>query len=172
MNEIIPVSGNERAEVESTLYREARLLENEDYREWLKMIHREVEYKAFNQQLRFRKEKRYNLPDKVYSLDENYHFLEARIQQFESGSQWTADPPERIRRFLTNVEVYKTSNDENYHVYLNVFTVRNRRVYDETTFSYGREEEWTRDGEQLKLLKRVVNIDERFIHGKNLNFFM
>ena len=172
MNNLIPVSGDERVEVENTLYREARLLENEEFREWLKMIHPDVQFKAFNQQLRYRKEKRYKLPDKVHSLDENYQFLEARVKQFETGFQWTADPPETVRRFLTNIEVFKASGTDIYKIYLNVFAVRNRRIYEETTYSYGREEEWVRDDGELKLIHRIETVDERFIYGKNLNFFM
>jgi ethylbenzene dioxygenase beta subunit len=172
MNELIPVRGSESEEVVSTLYRESRLLAHEEYREWMKMLHPDIQYQAYFQQLRYRKEKRYKLPDKVYAIDERFDFLDARIRQFESGVQWSADPPERIRRFLSNIEVFKVSDTRNYRVFLNVFVVRNRRVHDETTYSYGREEEWVRGEAGLQLLKRVVSLDERFLHGKNVNFFL
>ncbi|ALK99991.1 aromatic-ring-hydroxylating dioxygenase [Massilia sp. WF1] len=172
MNELIPVRGAECEEIVSNLYREARLLDQEEYREWLKMVHADIQYQAFFQQLRYRKDKRYKLPDKVYTIDERHDFLVARIRQFETGMQWSVDPAERIRRFLSNVEVFKAADTGNYHVLLNVFVVRNRRVHDETTYSYGREEEWVRGEAGLQLLKRVVSLDQRFLHGKNLNFFL
>ncbi len=79
MNELIPVRGSENEEIVSTLYREARLLGNEDYREWLKMVHPDIQYQGFFQQLRHRKDKRYTLPDRVYVIDERHEFLDARI---------------------------------------------------------------------------------------------
>lgn len=172
MNELTPVHGTEYDDVVGTLYKEARLLEKEDFRAWLKLVHPDIRYQAYNQQLRFRKDKRYKLADKVYSLDERYEFLDARIRQFETGVQWTADPQERVRRFLSNIEVFKSPTGAGYQIFLSVFVVRNRRVYEEMTYSYGREEEWIRVDGELRLIRRVADIDERFLHGKNLNFFL
>ena len=47
--------------------------------------------------------------------------------------QRTTDPAERVRHFITNLEVFQGKNLNEYAIYSNCQTVRNRRVYEEMT---------------------------------------
>lgn len=169
-----PVSHETYIELQQRLFCETRLLREERWREWLNtLVEKEIVYRAVVKQLRFRNDNRYTGPREVVSLDENYQWLDRRIVQMESGLQWTADPPERIRHFIANIEVFQGDNAHEYLVYSNCQTIRNRRVYEEMTYSYGRNDVWRRGSDgQLRLLRREIDVDERFIAGKNHNFPM
>ncbi|AJP47900.1 hypothetical protein PG1C_04280 [Rugosibacter aromaticivorans] len=161
-------------EIEQTIYREARLICEENLREWIDtLIDKDILYQAVNRQLRFRKDNRYTGKDSTYSLNENYYYLEMRVRQSESPMQWTADPREIVRHFINNMEVYEGEKPGEYRVFTNCLVVRNRRIYEEMTYSYSRKDIWRRDGNgQLRLLHRLCDIDERFVTGKNLNFML
>lgn len=161
-------------EVEQMLYQESRLICEERLREWIDtMIDKDILYQAVVRQLRVRKDKRYTNKDYVNILNENFHYLEMRVRQSESPMQWTADPREVVRHFLSNLEVYEGEKPGEYRVFANCYVVRNRRIYEEMTYSYSRKDIWRRDAQgQLKLLSRVCEVDERFMRGKNLNFMM
>ncbi len=172
--ELKPVSHEIYIEVQQRLFYETRLLREERWREWLDtLVEKDIIYRAIVKQLRYRKDTRYTGLKEVASLDEDHFGLDRRIAQMESGLQWTADPPERVRHFITNLEVFEGENPNEYVVYSNCQTVRNRRVYEEMTYCYGRNDVWRRGADgKLKLRLREVDVDERFVSGKNHNFPM
>ncbi|MBT9461536.1 MAG: aromatic-ring-hydroxylating dioxygenase subunit beta [Rugosibacter sp.] len=161
-------------EIEQTLYREARLICEERLREWLDtMIDQDILYQAVSRQLRVRKDSRYAAKDHVNIFNENYHYLAMRVTQSESPMQWTADPREIVRHFINNLEVYEGESPGEYKVFANCYVVRNRRIYEEMTYSYSRKDVWRKNAQgQFRLLKRLSEVDERFMRGKNLNFIL
>lgn len=174
MEELNPVSHEIYIEVQQALFKETRMLREERWREWLEtMVEKDIVYLAIVSQLRYRKDNRYTGVKDVPSLDENWAGLDRRVAQMESGLQWTTDPAERIRHFITNLEVFEGKNPNEYVVYSNCQTVRNRRVYEEMTYCYGRNDVWRRGADgKLRLCRREVDVDERFVSGKNHNFPM
>lgn len=168
------VSADLHREIEAFLYREARLLDTERQREWLEhMVDKAIEYKVWSHQLRFRKDKRSSGPTDVYMYDDDYRSLDVRVAQFETGLQWRVDPPERVRHIVSNVEAFEGEAKGTYQVFSNCLVIRNRRVYEESTFVYGREDTLRRAGDgRLLLLRRHVDYDQRFVPGRNLLFFL
>ncbi len=171
MEELNPVTHEVYIEVQQRLFQETRMLREERWREWLEtMVEKDIVYRAIVSQLRFRKDNRYTGDKDVPSLDENWAGLDRRVAQMESGMQWTADPAERIRHFITNLEVFEGKNPNEYVVYSNCQTVRNRRVYEEMTYCYGRNDVWRRGADgKLRLTRREVDVEERIVSGKNHN---
>lgn len=163
-----------REQIEAFLFEEARLLDTERYREWLdRLVDPAIEYRVSTRQLRMRKDKRVTGPATTHIYDDNHYSLDLRIRQFESGMQWRSDPPERLRHLVSNIEAFHGANAGEYVVYSNCLVVRNRRIYEESTFVYGREDVLRADaGAQLRLLRRTVDYDQRFIEGRNLLFFL
>lgn len=161
-------------EIEQTLYCEARLICEERLRDWLNtFIDQDILYQAVSRQLRVRKDARYTPKDHVNIFNENYHYLAMRVTQSESPMQWTADPREIVRHFISNLEVYEGEAPGEYKVFANCYVVRNRRIYEEMTYSYSRKDVWRKDANgQFRLLKRLSEVDERFMRGKNLNFIL
>ncbi len=174
MDGLKAVSNDIYHDVEQTLYQEARLICEERLRDWLNiMVDQDILYQAVSRQLRVRKDARYILKDHVNIFNENYHYLEMRVVQSESPMQWTADPREVVRHFISNLEVYEGETPGEYKVFANCYVVRNRRIYEEMTYSYSRKDVWRKDANgQFRLLKRLSEVDERFMRGKNLNFIL
>jgi len=175
MNARQAVSHDVYHEVEQTLFREARLICEGNLREWLDtLIDQDITYQAGTRQLRAKKDHRYKAhPEWALCYNENYYYLEMRVRQSESPMQWTADPLETVRHFINNVEVYAGEKANEYQVFSNCIVIRNRRIYEEMTYSYARKDVWRRDVQgQLRLLHRMSEVDERFVHGKNLNFIL
>lgn len=161
-------------EVERFLFREARLVDSEREREWLEtMVDPDVTYQVFSRQLRYRKDSRGSGDRTVYFFDDKYADLSHRVGLRETGVQWVADPPNRMRRIVGNIEVFQGERENEYRVYSNCMVSRHRMVYEQMSYAYGREDILRRatDG-KLKLLQRVIDFDERFVRGKNLLFIL
>lgn len=162
-------------EVEQFYFREARLQNKADHRQWLEtMVDREVYYWLPVWEVRFRKDPRPgpSLKDPAIYND-TFEDLDIRIRRMETGMVWMEDPPARIRHMVTNIEAYHGALPGYYEVYSNVHVYRNRRQRDETNMYAGREDLLRRgeDG-KLRLLRRKLDIDQRVVLDKNLNFFM
>lgn len=160
--------------VERLLYREARLLDSEQFSEWLEQVlDPAIRYVVVSRELRYRKERRYGAPLEMFIFNDDFTFLKARVDQFNSGMQWRTDPPERYRRLVTNIETFLTANPGELVVRSNVLVQRSRRAYEIDQFTYCREDLVRRDPAcGLRLIQRRVDFDERSVSGRNLLVFL
>ena len=163
-----------REEVEEFLYREARLLDTDRQREWLDcLVDPEIVYRVSSSELRMRRDKRDPQSAATFLYDDRLASLQMRVGQFETGLQWRTDPPERLRHLVTNIEAFIGERDNEFIVLSNCLVSRNRRVYDEATFIYGREDVLRRDSKgQLRLQRRHIDLDQRCVEGRSLLFFL
>ena len=161
-------------EVERLLHREARLLDTEQFSEWLEQVlDPTIRYVVVSRELRYRKERRYNAPAEVFLFNDDLAFLKARVDQFDSGMQWRTDPPERYRRLVTNIEVFLTGAKDELVVRSNVLAQRSRRAYEIDQFTCCREDLVRRcPAGTLRLVQRRIDFDERSIAGRNLLLFL
>lgn len=161
--------------VERFLYREARLLDTEQLREWLaQMVGRAIRYTVVSRQLRSRKDKRYTAqPAEMYIYDDDYGFLEARVEQSYSPMAWRLDPPERYRRLIGNIEVFETGRADEYAVRSYCHATRARRGLEVDTFVCCRDDILLREpGGAFKLIRRFIDFDQRSVLGRNLALFL
>lgn len=161
-------------EVERLLYREARLLDTEQFSEWLEQVlDPTIRYVVVSRELRYRKERRYDAPVEMFLFNDDFTFLKARVDQFDSGMQWRTDPPERYRRLVTNIEVFLTDSKDELVVRSNVLAQRSRRAYEIDQFTCCREDLVRRDtAGRLRLVQRRIDFDERSVAGRNLLLFL
>jgi 3-phenylpropionate/cinnamic acid dioxygenase small subunit len=173
MSNLSPVAIELHHEIEQFLYREARLLDSEQLREWLDtVVDPRIRYQMVMSQERFRKDKSPAEAREVMAYDDDHAALDLRVRQFETGIQTMLDPAQRMRRFITNVEAYH-ANEGEYRVLSYGLVTRFRRLYEHEQTIYGREDILKRgeDG-QLRLLSRRIDLDERVVRNKNLLFFL
>lgn len=161
-------------EVERLLYREARLLDTEQFSEWLEQVlDPTIRYVVVSRELRYRKERRYDAPVEMFIFNDDFTFLKARVDQFNSGMQWRTDPPERYRRLVTNIEVFLTGKPGELVVRSNLLTQRSRRAYEIDQFTCCREDLVRRcPVGTLRLVQRRIDFDERSVSGRNLLLFL
>src|SRR3984885_850515 len=106
-------------EVEQFLYREARLLDERRFNEWLALLTDDIHYWVGARSNRYpRRSKaisildpeRYvedDMPkaDELAILDEDRQTLGMRVERLDTGMAWAEDPPSRTRHLITNIEV-------------------------------------------------------------------
>lgn len=158
-------------EVALFLYREARLLDEERYREWFGLLTRDIHYWIPFRENRFRKDRRPEpRPETSANLyNEDYDDLEDRVKRFETGLVWSDDPPPRVSRHVTNVEVEFTQRPDELAVYSNVAIHRSRRQDEEIWYDAKRRDLIRRVGAEWKLARRHVFVNHHVLLDENIS---
>jgi len=112
----------DRATVESFLYREARLMDGHRYHEWLALFDHDAMYWIPSN-------KDDNDPTREVSIAyADRDTLALQIQRLASGKVYTQDPPARLCRTVSNVEVEPGADGETIvHSVFHVVEVRTGR---------------------------------------------
>ncbi|CAE6847923.1 MULTISPECIES: aromatic-ring-hydroxylating dioxygenase subunit beta [Paraburkholderia] len=168
------VSEDLRREVERFLFREARLMDTEQFREWhQQMLDPDIRYVVTSTQLRSRRERRYAQPDKVFIYDDDHRQLGIRVNQYYDPQHWRIDPPEKYCHTVTNIEAFESDREDQINVRSNCLIVRARRSYEVDQFFYTREDVVRRSSAgTLRLLSRVIDYPERCVQGRNMLIFL
>lgn len=160
-------------EIEQGYYREAWLLDREQFRAWLTMLTADIFYWMPIRENRYRKDKRPELTEDTPGIyEDTFRDLEERIARLESGMVWMEDPATRIRRLISNVIAEYGEKENEYHVYSNFIVYRNRRLRDESWHVGTREDILRRESGELKIARRTVFLDQRVVLDKNIYIFI
>src|SRR5580698_3887307 len=117
------------------LYREAQLLDEHRFTDWLGLLDDPVSYRMPVQRNRLRRQRVLDPTAKprieMAHYDDDRPLLELRIAQLESGQNWAEEPRSRSRHFITNVRVETTGDAGLYKVRSNFIVTRNRGETEE-----------------------------------------
>jgi 3-phenylpropionate/cinnamic acid dioxygenase small subunit len=163
-------------EVEQFLFREARLLDDREFDEWVDLFSDDVHYWMPTRAVRYERDvdKEFSRPDEVAHFDETKRGLEERVVRIRSGMAWAEDPPSRTRHLVTNVLVEQTDTPGEYLIRANFLVYRGRLDRDVDIFVGAREDLLRRnpDSEQGWLIAgRKVFLDQTVLLAKNLSIF-
>ncbi|AEV16358.1 Naphthalene dioxygenase small subunit [Thermus sp. CCB_US3_UF1] len=165
-------------EILEVLYREAELLDEGRYREWLALTTEDVVYQVPVRLTRERPpEGGYGgVSPSMYHLDEDRTSLEMRVARLETGFAWAEDPPSRLRHFVSNVRVglpQETARGTEVEVRSNLLLFRSRWDRPEfTLLSAERRDLWRRQEDGWRLARRLVILDHSTLPTHNLSFFL
>ena len=89
------VSADRHYAIQAFLFREARLLDDEKFREWLGLLTDDIHYWLPIRENRFRNDRRPEpTPENSASVyNDRYEDLDHRVARFETGLAWIEDPP-------------------------------------------------------------------------------
>ncbi len=162
------------SELEQTLYREARMLDEERYKDWINMMTEDVHYFMPGLQTRYRRDKTDHQNDLglMAFYNDNKEELLQRLARLETGTAWSEDPATRYCHLITNVEVELTTDPDEYLVYSNFLAYRNRNERDEDNLIGTRKDIWRRMNGSLKLKKRRIILKQNMLISKNLNVYL
>jgi len=162
-----------RHEVQDFLYREAELLDERRYEEWLDLFTEDAHY--------FMPMRR-NVPHDetereltragadVNWFDEGKDTLTRRVAQIRTGVHWAEEPLSRICHMVSNVQVLHASDTE-----VGVksrFLIYRNRVETETDVLVGKREDLLRRvNGGFKIARRKIVLDQSVLLAKNLTFF-
>jgi 3-phenylpropionate/cinnamic acid dioxygenase small subunit len=160
-----------RQEVEDFLYREAELLDERRYEEWLDLLTDDVHYF-----MPMRRNVPADEPEREFTragqdvnwFDEGKDTLTRRVKQIRTGIHWAEQPPSRICHMSASpagaapAEVGVKSR----------FLIYRNRVETETDVLVGKREDRLRrvDG-GFKIARRTIVLDQSVLLAKNLTFF-
>jgi 3-phenylpropionate/cinnamic acid dioxygenase small subunit len=177
-------TGHELAhEVEQFLYREARLLDERRFRDWLGLFTDDVHYWMASRSNRYPKSSkaitildpaRYVEEDltevgELGLFDEDIRTLTARVARLETGMAWAEDPPSRTRHLISNVEVVADGSEVT--VYCNFIVYRSRGEREEDFYVGAREDRLRSVGGMWKIARRRLVLDQNVLSAKNLSIF-
>jgi 3-phenylpropionate/cinnamic acid dioxygenase small subunit len=155
-------------EVEQFLYREAELLDDGKFREWLDLIAEEIEYTVGTRPTvdPFSPE---SVPPSL-AFEDNKESLTWRVKRSETGMAWAEEPPSRTRYLITNIRINEGAG--RLLVRSNFVLYRNRLETSEHLLVGSREDilRRGRDG-HLLVACRTVTLDQNVILSNNLSMF-
>ena len=173
-------------QVEQFLYREARLLDDRQFHQWLELFTddtrywmpmRSNRYAASSKAISILDGSRYEEDDlskesELAFMDETKDSLKRRIDRLDTGMAWAEDPPSRTRHFVSNVEVEPGEKESELKVYSNFIMYRTRAETEEDFYVGSREDIFRREGDSWKIAYRKIVLDQNVLLAKNLsNFF-
>jgi 3-phenylpropionate/cinnamic acid dioxygenase small subunit len=167
-----------KQEVEDFLYREAELLDERRYEEWLDLFTDDAHY-----WMPMRRNVPRDEPEREFTrhgtdvnwFDEGKDTLTRRVRQILTGVHWAEEPPSRICHVVSNVQVLDATpagpSPQKVAVKSRFLVYRNR-VETETDLLVGKREDLLRrvDGE-LKIARRKIILDQNVLLAKNLTVF-
>lgn len=173
-----PVAFEEAHEAEQFLYREARLLDERRFEEWMALLADDIHYWVPTRQnlgqrrseSRVDVERELSGPEELCFFDENKLTLVGRVIRLTTGQAWGENPPSRTRRFVTNVEVERGEGE--LRVHSNLLIHRSRRMDDVHWFVAARDDVLRRSGASFQLARRKVVLDTNVLQSPNLSLFL
>lgn len=151
---------------------EAYLLDAQAYTEWLDMLADDIHY-LMPVRVTTALGAGYDTSPGMAHFDEDKYSLSRRVARFLTEHAWTEDPPSRLRHHLSNVRTFATDNSDHLVVESATLLFRSRGDVREGAFlSAGREDLLRREGEQWKLARRTILVDESVIRMQNLAIFL
>jgi len=161
-------------DVQQFLFREARLLDERRFKDWIDLFTDDLLYWA---PLLTNRTGR-NAKLEVEKFGESAHFedgkvsLSNRVKRLDTGMAWAEIPPSRTRHLVSNVEVELVEGRENEIRARSAFLVyRSHLESDEEIYAGARIDLLRRENGGLKIARREIHLDQATILGKNLAIF-
>jgi 3-phenylpropionate/cinnamic acid dioxygenase small subunit len=172
-------------EVEQFLYREARLLDERRFRDWLELFADDVRYWMVARSNRYPKSSKAvailddarcaeNDPAEEHELallDEDKASLEARVARLDTGMAWAEDPPSRTRHLITNIEIERAEAAGELTVYSNFLVFRSRGETEQDFYIGARRDVLRHTGGAWKIARRRLVLDQNVLTAKNISIF-
>jgi 3-phenylpropionate/cinnamic acid dioxygenase small subunit len=172
-------------EIEQFLYREARLLDDRRFHEWLELLTDDVHYWMAGRTNRYPKiskaiaildldryvEDDVAREDELAILDEDRRSLGARIDRLDTGMAWAEDPPSRTRHLITSIEVEPGEHAQEVKVYSNFLVYRSRAETEQDFYVGARRDTLRRVAGAWKIAGRKIILDQNVLLAKNVSIF-
>jgi 3-phenylpropionate/cinnamic acid dioxygenase small subunit len=173
------------AEIEQFLYREARLLDERRFGEWLDLFTDDVRYWMPVRTTRYpRRSKAIAVLDpsrhedeelakdsELGIFDESKETLGRRVARLDTGMAWAEDPPSRTRHLVSNVEVEPGDHGGEIKVYSNFLVFRSRGETEQDVYVGARRDTLRGVEGAWKIARRTIILDQNVLLAKNVSIF-
>ena len=165
-------------EVAEFLYREAALLDERRYDDWLALLADDIRYwMPMRRNVKYGEEEREFTREglDIAWFDEGKETLTRRVRQIQTGIHWAEEPVSRLSHLVTNVQLVEATPSIEAAREVTVrcrFLIYRNRVETETDILVGkREDVLRREGEDWRVARRQIVLDQNVLLSKNLTFF-
>ena len=161
-------------EIEKFLYREAELLDDRRYNDWIELIAEDIHYHMpVRRNVKFGEQHRENSDSEseISWFDEGKRTLAGRVRQINTGLHWAEEPFSRVRHLITNIQVGELDGDE-VPVRSNFYCWTNRLRDEVNVFVGTRQDMLRRDPDTgWKIAKRLILLDQNVLLSKVITTF-
>lgn len=172
-------------EIEQFLYREARLLDERRFEQWLDLFTDDIRYWMPIRSTRYPRSSmavaildqehyvdgEFTSEKELAYFDESKDTLTRRVARLQTGMAWAEDPPSRTRHMLTNIEVVFGQTTSEVTVHSNFVIYRTRAETEENFYVGARLDELRRTSGEWKIASRKILLDQTVLSSKNLSIF-
>ena len=175
-------------DVAEFLYREAEILDERRYEEWLALLADDIRYwMPMRRNVKFGEGEREFTREgtDIAWFDEGKDTLTRRVRQIQTGIHWAEEPQSRIAHLVSNVQVVEASPsvEEAREVAVKCrFLIYRNRVETETDLLVGKREDLLRrvangqgangrGANDWQIARRKIILDQNVLLSKNLTFF-
>ena len=167
------VSANPERACARFLFREAELLDGNDFTGWFETcLSKDLEYLI---PIRTTRERHSGIPEFSevgFHMKETHTSMEVRVSRLLTEHAWAEDPPSRTRRLVTNVRVRELSPDEaEVKSYLMLYRSQGDTAHHDLLVAE-RQDVLRLEGGDWRLLRRVVLLDHTILGTPNLGVFL
>jgi 3-phenylpropionate/cinnamic acid dioxygenase small subunit len=170
------ISRDDHHAVEQFLYREARLLDDRRYEEWLALLTDDCEYRVPTRSNQMQSRGAAAAVDEEFGdlsfFEDNKLTLIGRVLRLGTGKAWAENPPSRTRRIVTNIETEPGDAPAELRVYSNLVLYRSRGAGAHHWFIGQRRDVLRRTDTGFQLLRRCVVLDTSVLDSPNLSVFL
>jgi ethylbenzene dioxygenase beta subunit len=174
-------------EISQMLYREARLLDEERYTEWLSLFTEDVHYWVPGISNRARRDSEGTFERaRMAFFDDNMQDLSRRVARYNQPTAWSEDPSTRHLHLVSNIEVAAAVGDEGapqdeaepapganeYVVHSVLLNYRNRNHDEEDVLTARRRDIVRKTAFGLQIARRRVLLGHSLLLTKNINTFL
>ena len=167
------VSSELHTDVCQFLYREARILDEHRFEEWLELLTDDVIYEMPVTLTRERAEQDRVHDPEMQHFAETAHSLKMRVQRLGTEYAWAEDPPTRTRHLVLNVELEPDGTESEVVVHCAFLILSNRGASGEWNTLAGRREDvlvWA--GDDWKISRRHLYLDQATLGMHSISFFL
>lgn len=159
--------------VQQFLFREARLLDERRFDEWLELLEADLFYFMPILQNRYRHEAagestRYG---DLAIFEDDKESLVNRVKRLATGQAWAEAPPSRTRHYVANVEVEPTERADEVLARSAILVYRSHLERDEEWFAGRREDLLRKRADDWRIAKRTIVLDQTVLQAKGLSIF-
>jgi 3-phenylpropionate/cinnamic acid dioxygenase small subunit len=153
--------------------REAWLLDERRFKEWLDLFAEDVLYFMPRRKNVARREQHRELTPlgDLAILEEDRRYLEMRVARLDTGMAWAEDPPSRTRHMIGNLEVAAVDGGE-VHARTAFLVYRSHLETDRQLLSGCREDVLRNVNGTWKVARRTIVLDANVLLDKNLSVFL
>ena len=161
-------------QISQFLYREAKLLDDWKFRDWLAVLAEDISYTLRTTPNAQTRDRRRSIePPTTWVFNDTKDLLERRVARLETGMAWAEEPPSRTTHMVSNVIVEATEVAGEYDVYVTYLLYRTQKEKDVTIYCGKRHDKIRKvDTEQgFQIFNRKIILDQVTYNSHNVSVF-